>query len=144
VRDLCGGISIALITQEKRKMNQSVLPSPGDEEHMLSHGFYNKHSHAQGEANMYGLPLIVEGINQIDLRQIGDEFRMADYGSAQGQNSLLPMKIAIAQIKAMATKADRKEISITVTHTESALAKDPKKYSCRWIIQLMLISKKQK
>jgi salicylate 1-O-methyltransferase len=25
---------------------------------------------------------------------------------------------------------------------QSALAKDPKKYSCRWVIQLMLISKK--
>ena len=27
---------------------------------------------------------------------------------------------------------------------QSALAQDPKKYSCRWVIQLMLISKKQK
>jgi hypothetical protein len=27
---------------------------------------------------------------------------------------------------------------------ESALAQDPKKYSCRWILHLMLISKKQK
>jgi hypothetical protein len=27
---------------------------------------------------------------------------------------------------------------------QSALAKDPKKYSCRWVIHLMLISKKQK
>jgi hypothetical protein len=61
-------------------MNQPVLPSSGDEEHMLGHGFYNKHSHEQGEANTYGLPLIIEGINQIDLRQIGSEFRIADYG----------------------------------------------------------------
>ena len=27
---------------------------------------------------------------------------------------------------------------------ESALAQDPKKYSCRWVLHLMLISKKQK
>ena len=26
---------------------------------------------------------------------------------------------------------------------QSALAQDPKKYSCRWLIHLMLISKKQ-
>jgi hypothetical protein len=99
-------------------MNQSVVPSSDDEEHMLGHGFYNKHSHAQGDANTYGLPLLVEGINQIDLRQIGSEFRIADYGSAQGQNSLLPMKTAIAQIKELATKAGRTEIPITVTHTD--------------------------
>ena len=98
-------------------MNQPVLPSPSDEEHMLSHGFYNKHSHEQGKANTCGLPLIIEAINQIDLQQIGSEFRIADYGSAQGQNSLLPMKTAIAQVKALATKAGRTETPVTVTHT---------------------------
>ena len=28
--------------------------------------------------------------NGIDLGQIGDEFRIADFGPAQGENSLLP------------------------------------------------------
>jgi hypothetical protein len=93
-------------------------PTPRGEEHMLGHGFYNKHSHEQGKANTYGLPLIIEAINHIDLQQIGSEFRIADYGSAQGQNSLLPMKTAIAQIKALAPKAGRTEIPITVTHTD--------------------------
>ena len=52
--------------------------SPSDsEEHMLGHGFYNKHSHEQAKANMYALPLIVEAINRIDLAQIGGEFRIA-------------------------------------------------------------------
>ena len=83
------------MTQSKE--NQSA--SHG-EEHMLGHGFYNKHSHEQGKANTYAQPLIVEAINRIDLKQIGSEFRIADYGSAQGQNSLLPMKTAIAQIRA--------------------------------------------
>jgi hypothetical protein len=99
-------------------MNKSVLPSSDNEEHMLGHGFYNKHSNAQGEANTYGLPLIIEGINQIDLGQIGTEFRIADYGSAQGQNSLLPLKTAIARVKALATTASRTEIPLTVTHTD--------------------------
>jgi hypothetical protein len=85
---------------------------------MLGHGFYNKHSHEQGEANTCGLPLIIEAINQIDLGQIASEFSIADYGSAQGQNSLLPMKTAIAQVKALATKAGRTETPITVTHTD--------------------------
>jgi SAM dependent carboxyl methyltransferase len=85
---------------------------------MLGHGFYNKHSHEQGKANTYGLPLIIEAIDQIDLRQIGSEFRIADYGSAQGQNSLLPMKTAIGRLKTVAAKAGRTEIPITVTHTD--------------------------
>lgn len=101
-------------------MNQ---PNPNplasrSEEHMLGHGFYNKHSHAQGKANTYGLPLIVEAINQIDLAQIGSEFRIADYGSAQGENSLLPMKTVIAQIKTLAVKSGRTVIPISVTHTD--------------------------
>jgi hypothetical protein len=99
-------------------MNQPTLPGSSGEEHMLGHGFYNKHSHEQAKANTYGLPLIIEAINQIDLRQIGREFRIADYGSAQGRNSLLPVKTAIAQIKTLATKAGRTGIPITVTHTD--------------------------
>jgi len=102
----------------KTNMNQPVLPSSSNDEHMLGHGFYNKHSHEQGKANTCGLPLIIEAINRIDLQRIGSEFRIADYGSAQGQNSLLPMKTAIAQVKALATKSGRTEIPITVTHTD--------------------------
>src|SRR6266436_998019 len=97
------------------KENQSASHS---DEHMLGHGFYNKHSHEQGKANTYALPLIVEGINRIDLKQIGSEFRIADFGSAQGQNSLLPIKTAIAQIKALTAASGRKAIPISVTHTD--------------------------
>jgi S-adenosylmethionine-dependent carboxyl methyltransferase len=101
-------------------MNQANQNSPAllSEEHMLGHGFYNKHSHEQAKANTCGLPLIIQAINQIDLRQIDSEFRIADYGSAQGQNSLLPMKTAIAQVRTLAAKSDRTGMPITVTHTD--------------------------
>jgi hypothetical protein len=99
-------------------MTQPIPPGSGDDEHMLGHGFYNKHSHEQGKANTYGLPLIIEAINQVDLRQVGSEFRIADYGSAQGQNSLLPMKTAIAQLTTRAANSGRTRIPITVTHTD--------------------------
>jgi SAM dependent carboxyl methyltransferase len=97
-----------------------VQPNPvsRSEEHMLGHGFYNKHSHEQRKANAFTLPLIAEAINQINLDQIGDEFRIADHGSAQGQNSLLPMKTAIAQIKELAAKHRRIAIPISITHTD--------------------------
>ena len=92
--------------------------SSHNEEHMLGHGFYNKHSHEQGKANTYGLPLLVEAVNGIDFGQIGDEFRIADYGSAQGQNSLLPMKTVIAETKKRAGDSGRTAIPISVTHTD--------------------------
>ena len=85
---------------------------------MLGHGFYNKHSHEQAKANTYALPLITKAISRIDLAQIGCELRVADYGSAQGQNSLLPMKTAIEQIKALAAKCGTATIPISVTHTD--------------------------
>ena len=101
-----------------KHMTQSTenLSASQSDEHMLGHGFYNKNSHEQGKANTYALPLIVEAINRIDLRQIGSEFRIADYGSAQGQNSLLPMKTAIAQIRTLAAKFP--SIPISITHTD--------------------------
>jgi hypothetical protein len=43
----------------------------------------------------------------------------------------LAMKTAIAQAKAL-------------KRLQSALAQEPKKYACCWVIHLMLISKKQK
>jgi hypothetical protein len=101
-------------------MTQSTdkLSASHSEEHMLGHGFYNKHSHEQTKANTYALPLIVEAINRIDLTQIGGEFRIADYGSAQGQNSLLPMKTAIRQIRTFAAKSGGATIPISITHTD--------------------------
>src|SRR5882724_9365680 len=116
----CEAIAITFIFQKQEHMTQPTkkLSASDSEEHMLGHGFYNKHSHEQAKASTYGLPLIVEAINRIDLAQIGAEFRIADYGSAQGQNSLLPMKTAIAQIRTLAAKAGRATIPISVTHTD--------------------------
>jgi hypothetical protein len=85
---------------------------------MLGHGFYNKNSHAQAKANAYGLSLIVQAISRIDLAQIGSEFRIADYGCAQGQNSLLPMKTALTEIKNLTAKSGGATIPICVTHTD--------------------------
>jgi hypothetical protein len=94
------------------------LSASHSEEHMLGHGFYNKNSHEQAKANTYGLPLIVEAINRIDLAQIGSEFRIADYGSAQGQNSLLPIKTAVAQIRKLIARSGGATIPVSVTHTD--------------------------
>jgi len=116
---------------------------------MPGHGFYNKHSHEQAKPNTHRLPLIADVISRNNSAQIGSEFRIPEYGSAQWQNSLLPMKIGIAELKTVAAKAGTIEISITVAHTDLptngstptnrfVLAKTAiragtrsKKYSCR-------------
>ena len=69
----CEAIAITIIFQKQEHMTQPTkkLSASDSEEHMLGHGFYNKHSHEQAKANTYGLPLIVEAISRIDLAQIG-------------------------------------------------------------------------
>ncbi len=101
MRFACKRIAITVIFRKRKDMTESTenISVSRGEEHMLGHGFYNKNSHEQAKANTYALPLIVESINRIDLAQIGTEFRIADYGSAQALNSLLPMKTAVAQIR---------------------------------------------
>jgi hypothetical protein len=120
IRFPCEAIAIIITFQKQEHMTQSTekLSGSHSEEHMLGHSFYNKHSHEQAKANTYALPLIVEAIARIDLAQIGSEFRIADYGSAQGQNSLLPMKTAIGQIRMAAAKSSGTTIPIDVTHTD--------------------------
>jgi len=81
---------------------------------MPGHGFYNQHSQGQGMVNRYCLPLLADAVNAIDLAQTAVHFRIADYGSAQGRNSLPPIKTAIAQIKSRWNPIP----PVTVTHTD--------------------------
>ena len=125
---------------------------------MLGHGFYNKHSHEQGKANACGLPLITEAINQIDFRQIGDEFRIADYGRRRESGDAEAFAEAYAgffnaafepclfvSLRETRTQQSGQEVIDSFSEKpRTALAYDPAKYSCRWRLQLMLISKKQK
>jgi hypothetical protein len=113
-------VSVSSALPQLKPMNQPANPRspPQSEEHMLGHGFYNKHSHEQGKANTCALPLIPKAISQIHLNQIGDEFRIADYGSAQGQNSLLPMKTVIAETNKLALKCGKRRPAISITHTD--------------------------
>lgn len=66
---------------------------------MLGHGFYNKHAQEQGAANTFGLQLIRQAIAAIEVTRTTENFRIADYGCAQGHNSLLPIKTALTEIK---------------------------------------------
>ncbi len=82
-------------------------------EHMLGHGFYSKHAQAQAAANRFGLDLIQQAIHQVDFARVGDVFRIADYGAAQGHNSLLPIKAALSAVRARGCT-----LPVAVTHTD--------------------------
>jgi hypothetical protein len=86
---------------------------------MLGHGFYNKNSHAQGTANTFGLPLLLKAVDRVELDRVGRTFRIADYGSAQGHNSLLPVKTTISRVKSRWNNFSTKHpMPIEVFHTD--------------------------
>jgi len=50
-------------------MNQPARQTSAAEtqEHLLRRRFYNEHSHTQGKANSYALPLISKAIGHIEI-----------------------------------------------------------------------------
>lgn len=96
-------------------------PAPRDtatnadsQSHMRGDGFYREHSEEQGAANRLGLGLLVEAVGAIDVERTAGGFHIADYGSAHGRNSLLPMRTVIEAVKERWDPVP----PITVTHTD--------------------------
>jgi hypothetical protein len=150
---------------------------------MLGHGFYNKHSHEQGKANAFALPLIAEAINQIYYRtaeewkepftsdsnfaqtlalsldhfeearlpdiyleqfeQDGDAQAFAESYTAFFKAAFEPcLFISLCDTR---TPQNRKQVIDSFSEKlHSALGQDPQRFYCRWVLHLMLISKKQK
>jgi hypothetical protein len=86
------------------------------EEHMLGHGYYNKHAQAQGAANQHAVEIIARAVQALDLSRLGREIRIADYGCAQGHNSLLPIRAALEALAARG--AVEAAATATVIHTD--------------------------
>jgi hypothetical protein len=95
-------------------------------------GFYNRHSGLQAAGISLLLPIWADAARTVE---IGEEpLVIADYASSQGRNSMVPMRIAIEQLKRRTTK-DR---PIEVIHTDlpsndfsslfNALEDDPNSY----------------
>src|SRR5208283_2364619 len=66
---------------------------------MRGKGFYNENSRVQQTASAVALPLLVETADTAPLPAGRDPFVVADYGSSQGRNSLLPMRTVVARIR---------------------------------------------
>jgi hypothetical protein len=79
-------------------------------------GFYNEHSQPQQDAGGFALPWIEEAARAAPVPGDGGLFVIADYGAAQGRNSLAPMRTAIRAVRA----GRGAEVPIAVTHTDIA------------------------
>ena len=81
---------------------------------MAAGGFYNEHSAPQHGAAAFGLDLLLDAAASVPLPGDGQPFLIADYGAAQGRNSLGPMRAAIAAVRARVGAA----MPISVVHTD--------------------------
>src|SRR3712207_9328962 len=80
---------------------------------MKGHGFYNAHSHPQQKADSLGLPLLERAVEEITVPQGAEPAAVADFGAAQGRNSLGPMRLAVVKIRRRTTAST----PIVVVHT---------------------------
>jgi hypothetical protein len=81
---------------------------------MKGHGFYNEHSRPQQEADSLGLPLLERAVEEMPVPQEAEPAVVADFGAAQGRNSLAPMRLAVEKIRQRATVPT----PIVVIHTD--------------------------
>lgn len=77
---------------------------------MEGHGFYNQHSQQQANAATRGYELWQRALDEVPLHPA---FRLADFGSSQGRNSLEPMRRAVESLRSR-----QADLEIEVTHTD--------------------------
>ena len=80
---------------------------------MKGHGFYNEHSRPQQTADSLGLPLLGRAVEEMTVPQGAEPAAVADFGAAQGRNSLGPMRLAVKKIRRRTTSSP-----IVVIHTD--------------------------
>src|SRR5262249_23041665 len=67
---------------------------------MVGDDYYNAHSAQQHVANAVALPVLARAVAAVPLPAADQVFVIADYGSSQGGNSLLPLATAIRALRA--------------------------------------------
>ena len=81
---------------------------------MKGHGFYNEHSRSQQQADSLGLPLLERAVEEMTVPQGAEPAAVADFGAAQGRNSLGPMRLAVERLRRRTTVST----PIVVIHTD--------------------------
>jgi len=62
-------------------------------------GSYNRNSAQQGAGGISALPLLEKAAASVAIEPDNDPVVIADFGSSQGRNSLLPLGIAIKSLR---------------------------------------------
>ncbi len=81
---------------------------------MKGHGFYNEHSRPQEKADSLGLPLLERAVGEMTVPQGVEPATVADFGAAQGRNSLEPMRLAVEKMR----RRTAVSTPIMVVHTD--------------------------
>jgi SAM dependent carboxyl methyltransferase len=66
---------------------------------MEGNGSYNKHAKLQADGAALALPVLEKAIREIEIDAGEHPFVIADYGSSQGKNSMLPIRAAIKGLR---------------------------------------------
>jgi SAM dependent carboxyl methyltransferase len=87
----------------------SFSPAP-----MEGHGVYNRSSSVQAAGLSPAVPLLEQAAKVVSLASAPEAIVIADYGASEGRNSLAPMAVAIACLRARVGR----ERAISVVHTD--------------------------
>lgn len=77
-------------------------------------GSYNRASEVQAAGSSPAVPMLVEAAGLVPLPDAALPLVIADYGVSEGRNSMLPMRLALAALRARAGA----ERAISVIHTD--------------------------
>jgi hypothetical protein len=94
-------------------MNEPRRQAATSQSVMAGGGAYNRHSQPQHAAGDDGLPLLRRACEAVALDG-GSDLVVADYGSSQGRNSLVPMRAAIESLRPRLDPS----APISITHTD--------------------------
>lgn len=94
------------------QMPNEATPSPHGV--MEGHGSYNRHAKLPAVGAALALPLLEKAVEDIQLDASEQPVVIADYGSSQGKNSMVPMRITIQGLR----KRIGKDRPISVFHVD--------------------------
>ena len=77
-------------------MPNNLSPSHGV---MEGNGSYNKHAKLPADGAATALPLLEKAIKNVELDSGDEPIVIADYGSSQGKNSQIPIKVAVKGLR---------------------------------------------
>src|SRR5690349_6330576 len=66
---------------------------------MEGQGFYNDHSRPQHAALDYALPMLKQAVVEMSLPEQDQDLVVADFGAAEGRNSIEPMRAVIEAVR---------------------------------------------